>query len=169
MNEVNPEHPDRSATVAVVSVTSTRRLEDDPAGETIREIFAGTPHTITEREVIPDAYDIVQGTVESYIGDPSINTVITTGGVGVDPDDVTVDAIEPLFEKHLPGIGEQFRRLTLDAGEKMAITTRVTAGVAAETVLVCLPRTETGTRRGIEELLLPVLPQLLASVTTPDG
>ena len=162
-----PEQPTAPpAAVALVTVTSTRQLEADAVTDAITELLATTPHTIADREVVPDDYDAIQSTVQSYLYDPPVDLIITTGGVGVAPDDLTPDAVGPLLEKRLPGIGEQFRRRTGEDSPGFAASTRVIAGVVEETLVVCLPRDEAAARTGVEAVVLPVLPRVLGQLNS---
>ncbi|NIS34220.1 MAG: molybdenum cofactor biosynthesis protein B, partial [Actinobacteria bacterium] len=91
-------------------VTSTRTLEDDPAGDAIVAAFEAAGHEVVTRELVADDLDGVQGRVDALVGREDVDVVVTTGGTGVTPDDVTIEAVRPLFEKRLPGFGELFRR-----------------------------------------------------------
>jgi len=85
---------------------------------------------------------------------------VTTGGTGVTPDDVTVEAVEPLFEKRLPGFGELFRRLSYEEIGTQAIATRATAGIADGVPVFCLPGSESAVRLGTEEIIVEVVGHL---------
>ena len=77
-----------------------------------------------------------------------VDVVVTTGGTGVTPDDVTVEAAERLFSKRLPGFGELFRRESYDEVGVMVVATRATAGIVESTPVFCLPGSENAARLG---------------------
>jgi len=141
--------------VAVVTVSSSRTLDSDPAGDAIADAFRDAGHDVATRELVPDDYDRVQDVVDVVVGRKDVDVAVTTGGTGVTPDDVTVEAVEPLVEKTLPGFGELFRRRSeADIGTRV-IATRAFAGVADGVPVFCLPGSEAAVRLGVSEVILP--------------
>jgi len=141
--------------VGVVTVSSSRTLDDDTAGDAIADAFAHEGHAVATRELVPDDYDRVQDVVDAVVGRRDVDVVVTTGGTGVTPDDVTVEAVEPLVEKTLPGFGELFRRRSeADIGTRI-VATRAFAGVADGVPVFCLPGSEAAVRLGVSEIVLP--------------
>jgi len=130
-------------------------LDDDPAGDAIAAAFTDAGHEVTTRELIPDDYDRVQATLKHLAGRDDVDAVVSTGGTGVTPDDVTVEAARPLFGKTLPGFGELFRRLSYDEIGTKVVGTRAVAGVVAGTPVFCLPGSENAARLGAEEIIVP--------------
>ncbi|MFC6989394.1 molybdenum cofactor biosynthesis protein B [Haloplanus sp. GCM10025708] len=153
--------------VAVVTVSTSRSLDDDPSGDAIVEAATGAGHEVATRELIDDDYDGVQQTVDALSRRGDVDVVVTTGGTGVTPDDVTVEAVTPLFGKELPGFGELFRRLSYDDIGTKVIGTRAVAGVVDGTPVFCLPGSESAARLGVEELILPEAGHL-AGLATRD-
>jgi len=141
--------------VAVVTVSTTRSFDDDPSGEAIAGALEQAGHEVTTREVVNDDYDGVQGTVDRLSDRNDVDMVVTTGGTGVTPDDVTVEAVEPLFDKSLPGFGELFRRLSYEEIGTRVVATRATGGVVETTPVFCLPGSPDAVQLGIEEVVLP--------------
>lgn len=136
--------------VAVVTVSSSRSLDDDPAGDAIAATLEASGHELVTRELVRDDFDRVQGTVHNLVGRKDVDAVVTTGGTGVTPDDVTVEATEPVFDKELPGFGELFRQRSYEAVGTMVVATRATAGVADGTPVFCLPGSENAATLGSE-------------------
>ncbi|WP_264781176.1 molybdenum cofactor synthesis domain-containing protein [Haladaptatus sp. T7] len=139
---------------AVVTVSSSRSVDDDPAGDAIAELVEDAGHDVVTRELVADDHDGVQKTVHNIVGRDDVGVVVTTGGTGVTPDDVTVEAVRPLLEKELPGFGELFRRLSYDDIGTKIVGTRATAGVANGVVVCCLPGSENAVRLGVSEIIL---------------
>ncbi|MCU4718820.1 MogA/MoaB family molybdenum cofactor biosynthesis protein [Halapricum hydrolyticum] len=154
------EHDLETLGIAILTVSSTRTREEDTAGDTIVAILEGEGHEIVTRDVVQDAYDSVQGTVDRFVNRSDVDAVVTTGGTGVTPDDVTVEAVEPLFEKELPGFGELFRRLSYEEVGTRAIATRATAGIADGVPVFCLPGSESAVRLGAEDIIAEVVGHL---------
>jgi molybdenum cofactor biosynthesis protein B len=136
--------------VAVVTVSSSRSLDDDPAGDALVETFEAAGHEVVTRDLVADDYDGVQSAVGSLAKRDDVDAVVTTGGTGVTPDDVTVEAAERLFAKRLPGFGELFRRRSYDEVGVMVVATRATAGIVDDVPGFCLPGSENAARLGGE-------------------
>ena len=139
---------------AVVTVTSSRGHEDDPAGDAIEAAVGSAGDEVVVREVIADEFDGVQGTVDRLVDRDDVDCVVTTGGTGVTPDDVTVEAVTPLLDKELPGFGELFRAMSREEIGTMVVGTRATAGVAGGVPIFCLPGSENAARLGSEEIIV---------------
>ncbi|WP_232686317.1 MogA/MoaB family molybdenum cofactor biosynthesis protein [Halobacterium zhouii] len=153
--------------VAVLTVSSSRSLDDDPAGDAIEAAFEADGGEVVMRELIADGYDRVQSAVDNLASRGDVDVVVTTGGTGVTPDDVTVEAVEVLFDKELPGFGELFRLLSYDEIGTKVVGTRATAGVADGTPVFCLPGSENAARLGSEQIVVPEAGHL-AGLANPD-
>ena len=139
----------------IVTVSSSRTLDDDPAGDAIAAAFEAEGHEVVTRELVPDDYDRVQATLRNVARRGDVDAVVSTGGTGVTPDDVTVEAAEPLFGKTLPGFGELFRRLSYDEIGTRIVGTRAVAGVVEGTPVFCLPGSENAATLGAEDVIVP--------------
>lgn len=138
---------------AVVTVSSSRSLSDDPSGDTVVAGLEDAGHKVVSRDLIDDSYDGVQSTIDALVGRGDVDIVITTGGTGVTPDDVTIEAVGQLFDKQLPGFGELFRSLSFEEIGTKIVGTRATAGVADGAVVFCLPGSENAAKLGVEEII----------------
>lgn len=145
---------------AVVTVSSSRGVEEDTSGEAIVDAVTETGHAVTTREVITDSFDGVQHTVDRLTDRGDTDCVVTTGGTGVTPDDVTIEAVEPLFDKRLPGFGELFRALSREEIGTKVVGTRATAGIADGVPVFCLPGSENAVRLGTEAIIVKEAPHL---------
>ena len=148
-------HDVDSVAIAVVTVSSSRTAAEDPAGDYVAAAFEEAGHEIAVRELIGDDYDSVQGTVDRLARRKDTDAVVTTGGTGVTPDDVTPEAVQGLFAKRLPGFGELFRRRSYEEVGTRTIGSRATAGVVSATPVFCLPGSENAVRLGVDEIVLP--------------
>lgn len=153
---------------AVVTISSSRSLDDDSAGDAIVAAVEATDDEVMIRDLIRDDYDGIQETV-GYLADrQDVDCVVTTGGTGVTPDDVTVEAVEPLFDKRLPGFGELFRGLSREEIGTRVINTRATAGIIDGTPVFCLPGSENAARLGTTEIITAEAGHLAGLAATPD-
>lgn len=164
-------HDAESLGVAVLTVSSSRSLDEDPAGDAIEVAFESEGHEVVIRELVRDDYDSIQGTVQRLLGREDTNVVVTTGGTGITPDDVTVEAVRPLLGKRLPGFGELFRALSREEIGTRVVGTRATAGIADDTPVFCLPGSENAARLGAQDVIVPEAPHLvgLAKRDTDDS
>ncbi len=147
--------------LAILTVSTSRSLDDDPAGDAIAEAFEADGHEVVTRELVRDSYDRVQSGIDNLASRDDVDVVVTTGGTGVTPDDVTVDAAEPLFNKELPGFGELFRRRSYEEIGEKVVATRATAGVTDGVLVFCLPGSENAARLGSEQVVIPEISHLV--------
>ncbi|ELZ86277.1 MogA/MoaB family molybdenum cofactor biosynthesis protein [Haloferax volcanii] len=145
---------------AVLTISSTRDVDDDPAGDAIAELLHEAGHSVSVRRVVDDDYDEIQTAVARMADRGDVDVTVTTGGTGVTPDDRTVEAATQLFEKTLPGFGELFRRLSYDDIGTKVVGTRATAGVVDGMPTFCLPGSENAARLGTAEIIVPEAPHL---------
>jgi molybdenum cofactor biosynthesis protein B len=145
---------------AVVTISSSRTMDDDPSGDYIVSSLVDAGHDVVTRELIADDFDGVQHTVDTLVRRADVDVVVTTGGTGVTPDDRTVEAVRPLFEKELPGFGELFRSLSFEDIGTRIVGTRATAGVADGVPVFCLPGSTDAVTLGVEEIIVDVAPHL---------
>lgn len=148
------------AGVAILTVSSSRSIDNDPSGDVIEAALHDADHRVVEREVVGDDLDAIRSRVETYTTDEHVDAVVTTGGTGVTSDDVTVEAASSLFTTELPGFGELFRRLSYDEIGTRVIGTRATAGVVGDVPVFCLPGSENAARLGTSEIIVNELSHL---------
>jgi len=147
---------------AVVTVASGRTLAEDAAGNGVVETIENGGDTVVTRELLAPSYDGIQTAVAGLVGRGDVDAVVTVGGTGVEPTDVTVDAVGDLFDKHLPGFGELFRVVSRDHVGTAAVRTRATAGVIDGVPAFCLPGDPAAARLGAEEVIVPEAGALVA-------
>jgi molybdenum cofactor biosynthesis protein B len=162
-------HDVESLGAAIITVSSSRTLEDDPAGDAIAAAFEAGGHEVAVRDVVGDDFDALQSTVDRLADRDDVDTVVTTGGTGVTPDDVTIEAVSALFGKQLPGFGELFRRRSESEIGTRVVGTRATAGIVAGVPVFCLPGSENAARLGSEELIVPEAPHLTGLATREES
>lgn len=164
-------HDVEEISAGVVTVSSSREIGEDPSGDAIIEILEDHGIELTHRELIPDEFDRVQQTVDNLTDREDVDLIVTTGGTGVTPDDVTVEAVEPLVGKTLPGFGELFRRLSYEEVGTHVVATRAIAGVTDGVAVFCLPGSENAVRLGTREIIVEEAAHLigLAARDLDDG
>jgi molybdenum cofactor biosynthesis protein B len=125
--------------IAVLTISDTRSLADDKSGTTLADRLAGAGHKLAARDIVTDDVEAIRGAVRTWIDDPGIDVIITTGGTGFTGRDVTPEAIEPLFEKRMDGFSIAFHMLSHAKIGTSTIQSRATAGVAGSTFIFSLP------------------------------
>jgi len=163
----DPE-PSTGLAFAIVTVSAERSIAEDAQGDAVVDAIAATGNDVTTRDLIQPSYDGVQNTISTFATRDDVDAIVTIGGTGVEPDDVTVGALEPLFDKYLPGFGELFRRLAAEERGSAAIRTRATAGIVAEVPVFVLPGTVDGAKLALEEIVLPEAGHLAAEAAPED-
>jgi len=146
-----------------VIVVSTSRSRDSEAGKHVRdesgdlivELLKANGHDVFLRELIPDDRALIEASVRKALQSSKMDAVITCGGTGINPSDVTIETLEPLLDKQLPGFGEVFRWLSYGEIGSAAVMTRAVAGVAKHKVVFCLPGSPQAVRLCLERLILP--------------
>lgn len=119
--------------IKIVTVSDSRTMEEDESGDKIEEILKKDNHKIT-RAIVKDKKQEIRKEI-----DPKFDLIIFCGGTGVSESDVTVEAVEPLFNKELPGFAQYFRKKSFDEVGSKAILTRVTAGIMKRTWVFAIP------------------------------
>jgi len=143
-----------SLRIAVLTVSDTRSPEDDKSGATLAERIAKAGHEVAARAIVTDDVGQIHGAMKKWIGDPSIDVIISTGGTGFTGRDVTPEAVEPLFEKRMDGFATLFLMVSHAKIGTSAIQTRATAGVAGATYIFCLPGSPGACRDAWDEILV---------------
>lgn len=145
------------ARIAVLTVSDTRTLADDRSGALIVELTTAVGHVLAAREIVKDNRDVIRAQLERWIDDPQIDVIITTGGTGVTPRDVTPEALAPLVSKSIPGFGELFRWLSYADIGTSTIQSRAEAALCKDTYVFLLPGSTGGVRLAMEKILLQQL------------
>jgi molybdopterin adenylyltransferase len=125
--------------IAVLTISGTGQRADDRSGELLLGRLSDAGHTLAERAIVTGNIEAIRAKVVAWIGDPKVDVVVTTGGTGLTSRDVTLEAIEPLFQKRMEGFSIVFQRICSDKIASAAIQSHVTAGAAGDTYIFCLP------------------------------
>lgn len=157
-----PHDPTASSTgraairVATVTVSDTRTPATDASGERLRELLAGAGFGLGAHRIVLDEPDAIRGAVRDAAAEGA-DAIVTTGGTGVAPRDVTVEVLAPLFDKTLDGFGEAFRRLSWDRIGPRAVLSRAVAGVMGGRVVAALPGSPKAVELAVNDVLVPIL------------
>jgi molybdenum cofactor biosynthesis protein B len=147
--------------VALLTVSDSRTEATDSGGRRLRELAEGAGHRIVSAEIVRDDLAAIRAAVETALAAEGVDLLLLTGGTGVSPRDVTVEAIRPLFEKELPGFGELFRALSFAEIGSAAMLSRATAGIARGRAIFLLPGSPAALDLAMSRLILPEARHLL--------
>jgi len=153
----SPEQDFLPLRFAVLTVSDTRDQASDKSGALLEAELQAAGHLCQERLIVLDEGEQVRAQVQQWCGAEEIQVVLVTGGTGITKRDVTPEAIEPLYEKTLPGFGELFRWLSYEDIGAATIQSRASAGVVQGTLVFLMPGSTGACRLAVEKILLPQL------------
>ena len=139
--------------IAVLTVSDTRTMDTDTSGANLQRMIEDAGHTIAERKIVPDDKGQLAAQVQSWIDDPDIDVVISTGGTGLTGRDVTPEAIRPLFEKEIDGFSIIFHMKSYESVGLSTLQSRACAGLAKNTFIFCLPGSNGAVKDGWEKVI----------------
>ena len=125
--------------IAVLTVSDTRGLADDRSGDALVERLESAGHILAGRYIERDDKAAIVARLHTWIDDPKVDVILTTGGTGVTGRDVTPEAVAQVQDKEIPGFGELFRWLSYQKIGTSTIQSRATACVARGTYIFALP------------------------------
>lgn len=139
---------------AVITISDTRDASTDRGGPYLVERVEGAGHAVTRRELVRDERDAIAKAVRAAAGDPTVDLVLTTGGTGIAPRDVTYDTLRALFDSEIPGFGELFRMLSFQQIGAAALLSRAVGGVLGGKVVLALPGSPKALALALDEIVL---------------
>jgi molybdenum cofactor biosynthesis protein B len=141
-------------TIAVMTISDTRKLSDDKSGDLLIQRLDDAGHKLAARAIIRDELAEITAQLSHYIDDEAIDCVIATGGTGLTGRDVTPEAFRRVFDKEIEGFGEMFRFLSFQKIGTSTLQSRAVAGVSGGTYLFALPGSPSACRDAWDDLLV---------------
>jgi molybdenum cofactor synthesis domain-containing protein len=138
------------AAVLTISDKGSRGEREDKSGEVIKEKLRLIKAEVVTYEIVPDERDIISEKLRSFA--ESANLILTTGGTGVSPRDVTPEATRDVIERELPGFSEAMRAESFKVTPR-SIGSRAVSGMYKDTLIINLP----GSPKAVAECLGVVL------------
>src|SRR5687768_5466687 len=122
--------PFKPVGIALLSVSDTRTRADDTSGDILAQRIADAGHTLVARAIERDDAGALVTRLDTWIDDPAVDAIITTGGTGLTGRDVTPEALDRIKHKDIPGFGELFRWLSYRSIGTSTVQSRACAVVA---------------------------------------
>lgn len=140
--------------IAVLTVSDTRGLDEDRSGQTLVDRLTGAGHILADRKILRDERAEIADQLRAWCADPDIDVVISTGGTGLTGRDVTVEAHRDVYEKEIDAFGTVFTMVSMQKIGTSAVQSRATGGVANGTYLFALPGSTGACKDAWDEILV---------------
>src|SRR5579872_910675 len=114
--------------IAVLTVSDTRTDETDRSGALLVERITGAGHELARKAIVSDDIDSIREQVQAWAADPQVDLVISTGGTGFAPRDVTPEALRPLFRREMDGFSVLFHQASFGTVGYSTLQSRAFAG-----------------------------------------
>jgi molybdenum cofactor biosynthesis protein B len=132
-----------------------KKKKQDISGNYIENSLKKAGHNVISKEIIADDKSMIINAVKKVVESPNVHVAIFSGGTGINPSDITIETVNPLLEKTLPGFGEIFRKISYNEIGSAAVLSRALAGTVADKIFYCIPGSPNAARIAIERLILP--------------
>lgn len=150
--------------VLTISDKGSQGKREDKSGETIKEIFSRMDSRVVEYAIVPDEKDLIKKKLVDWSDSGKVDLIVTTGGTGLAPRDVTPEATLDIIDKIVPGFAEVMRAESLKKTPN-AMLSRAVAGTRKRTLIINLP----GSPKAVRECLEAIMPALPHAVETLRG
>jgi molybdopterin adenylyltransferase len=154
----------KSLSIGILTVSTTRTLDTDESGKWMAGFALKEGHRMVYHQVVSDDAQVISRTVADMAHSKGLHVLIVTGGTGISPRDVTIEAVSPLFEKELTAFGPVYAHLSYEEIDSAAILSRATAGVVAGILVFCIPGSLNACKLACKELIFPEIGHLTKHV-----
>lgn len=153
-----------SVSVGILSVSTTRSIQNDDSGIWMAKRAKKEGYDVLFHQVVTDDIDAIRESALEAIRSHSLQALIITGGTGMTPKDVTIEAIKPLFTREMTAFGPIFAQLSYEEIDSAAILSRATAGSIGKTVVFCIPGSKKACQLACKALIFPELGHVVAHI-----
>jgi molybdenum cofactor biosynthesis protein B len=139
--------------IAVLTISDSRNEETDTSGRLLADRLVAAGHFLAGKAIVTDEVAAIRGQVETWVADPDIDVILTTGGTGFAPRDVTPEALKPLFRREMDGFSIVFHQASLGTVGVSTLQSRAFAGQIGDTFVFSLPGSTGACRDGWDLVL----------------
>lgn len=173
-SKLHKKNAPESVRFAIVTVSSSRYKKfgniskpdqaEDVSGQVMSDLLGNSGFEILTYSLLPDDKAQIRQLIQD-LASSEIQAIVISGGTGLAPEDVTLEAVEPLFNKTIPGFGEFFRQKSLADVGTAALLSRAAAGIIDNCVVFCLPGSPAAVELGVKELIIPEVAHILKHIS----
>lgn len=146
---------------AVVTISDTRKHENDRGGELIVNLLTEAGHQVSSRQIVRDDPREIEPLVRKLADPEATDAVLMTGGTGIAARDQTFETVSELLDKEMPGYGELFRMLSYDDIGPAAMLSRAIGGVLNNVIVLTMPGSVAAVQLAMEKLIVPEIGHLV--------
>ena len=139
--------------IAVLTVSDSRTQETDKSGGLLADRLTEAGHELAGKAIVTDDVEAIQAQVRTWVEDEGVDVIISTGGTGFAPRDVTPEAVKPLFRREMDGFSALFHQASYGTVGFSTLQSRAFAGQIDETFVFCLPGSTGACRDGWDLVL----------------
>lgn len=139
--------------IAVLTVSDSRDEETDKSGALLVERLSAAGHELAGKVIVKDEVEAIRTQVGQWTDDDSVDLIISTGGTGFAPRDVTPEAVKPLFRREMDGFSALFHQASFGTVGFSTLQSRAFAGQIDDTFVFCLPGSTGACRDGWDLVL----------------
>lgn len=139
MPGIDPNLPFHPLNIAVLTVSDTRSEETDTSGALLAERLTTAGHRLAAKAIVTDDVPAIQAQMRTWIADEGVDIIVSTGGTGFTPRDVTPEAVMPLLRRVMDGFSVVFHQVSLGTIGVSTLQSRAFAGQAEDTFIFCVP------------------------------
>jgi molybdenum cofactor biosynthesis protein B len=125
--------------IAVLTVSDSRDESSDSSGALLAERLQSAGHELAAKAIVRDDVDAIRAQVRAWADDEGVDVILTTGGTGFAPRDVTPEAVKPLFRREMDGFSILFHQASFGTVGFSTLQSRAFAGQVDDTFVFCLP------------------------------
>ncbi len=155
-----------SLRVGILTVSTSRSLSEDKSGHWMKRQAEREGHKVEAHRLVGDDETEISGAVREAVDELFLDLLLITGGTGLSPADVTIEAVRPMFKKELPAFSALFSQLSYESIDSAAIVSRAAAGIIGETAVFCLPGSINACKLACKALIFPEAGHIAAHLRT---
>jgi len=148
--------------VITMSDSGAQGLREDTSGEALKELFSEDGYELCFYKIVPDQIEEIVAAIKGAIDTDQADLIVTTGGTGVSPTDVTPEAMDQIIEKEIPGMAEAMRAASYSITPK-AVISRGRVGIRKQSLIINLPGSKKAALENIQ-VLQPALRHALEKI-----